>query len=233
VKVVLITLCSQPLGQSTSTVLRNSAQKIIRTTVGLHSKEFEAILRAAPENLRAPATAELDEREKEPTYSGGLDSIPDSNPIPQTGKGGTSMKNRCVRLSHPLYRVPIRMGFVLARSFRLWHKIEFIGIRVSLIPGLLTCNIGFRGGGSVEPTIHSPFRPTAYKPMGFLLPRRYRSSTGGVRLGFESHGYQKLPDPVATDSDHRPRRDTTCSPTLFISKTIPKSKSTALARNNL
>jgi len=58
------------------------------------------------------------------------------------------MQNRSVRLSRALYRVPIAMGFALARLFRLCQKIEFNGIGVSLIPGLITCNISFRAGGS-------------------------------------------------------------------------------------
>ena len=86
--------------------------------------------------------------ETEVKYGGGLDSTPESNPIPQTGKGATSMKSTLVRLPRLLYRVSIEIGSVLARMYRLCHRIEFSGIGVSLIPGLLACNISFRAGES-------------------------------------------------------------------------------------
>jgi hypothetical protein len=41
---------------------------------------------------------------------GGLDSTPELNPMPQTGKGGLCMKNRPVQLSRRLRRVSIAMG---------------------------------------------------------------------------------------------------------------------------
>ena len=68
--------------------------------------------------------------------------------MPQTGKGGMSMKNRPIQLSRQLRRVSIAMGYALARFYRLCYRIQFSGIGVSLIPGLLTCNISFRAGGS-------------------------------------------------------------------------------------
>jgi hypothetical protein len=83
-----------------------------------------------------------------PQNGGGLDSTPELNPMPQTGKGGMSMKNRPVQVSCQLRRVSIAMGYTLARLHRLCYRIQFSGIGVSLIPGLLTCNISFRAGGS-------------------------------------------------------------------------------------
>jgi hypothetical protein len=45
-------------------------------------------------------------------------------------------------------RVLRAMGTPLARLARLCCGIEFRGIGLSVVPGFLTCNIGFRAGGS-------------------------------------------------------------------------------------
>ena len=58
---------------------------------------------------------------------GGLDSTPELNPMPQTGKGGTSMKNGPVQLSRQLRRVSIAMGYALARFYRLCCRIRCTG----------------------------------------------------------------------------------------------------------
>ena len=80
---------------------------------------------------------------------GGLDSTPELNPMPQTEKGGIFMKkHRFDPLSRQLHRASIAMGNALARLYGLCYRIQFSGIGVSLIPGLLTCNISFRAGGS-------------------------------------------------------------------------------------
>ena len=92
-----------------------------------------------------------------PQNGGRLDSTPELNPMPQTGKGGMSMKNRPIQLFRQLRRVSIAMGNTLARFYRLCYRIRFSGIGVSLIPGLLTCNISFRAGGSGRARQSYPF----------------------------------------------------------------------------
>jgi hypothetical protein len=79
---------------------------------------------------------------------GGLDSTPESDPIPQSGKGGMSMNNRTNRLSWLLNRVSRAMGYALARMLRLCCRMESMGIKISLILGFLTWNINLRAGGS-------------------------------------------------------------------------------------
>lgn len=66
------------------------------------------------------------------------------------------MKNGPVQLSRQLRRVSIAMGYALARFYRLCCRIRCTGIGVSPIPGLLTCNISFRAGGSGR-AYHLPF----------------------------------------------------------------------------
>ena len=69
------------------------------------------------------------------------------------------MKHRFVSLSRRVRRVSIAMGYALARLHRLCCRIQFSGIGVSLIPGLLTCNISFRAGGSGRARhSHSPIQ---------------------------------------------------------------------------
>jgi len=58
------------------------------------------------------------------------------------------MRFKSSQISHLLYRVSRAMGSTLARIYRLCCGIEFSGIGVSLIPGIITCNISFRAGGS-------------------------------------------------------------------------------------
>jgi hypothetical protein len=81
-------------------------------------------------------------------YNDVLDSTPESNPIPQAEKGGRYMTKNPIRFSRLLYRVSMALGSALARLYRLCCGIEVNGIGISLIPGLLTCNISFRAGGS-------------------------------------------------------------------------------------
>ena len=77
-----------------------------------------------------------------------LDSTPESNPIPQSEKGGWLMKHKSLQVSHLLCRVSRAMDSTLARICRLCDGVKFSGIGVSLIPGFITCNISFRAGGS-------------------------------------------------------------------------------------
>ena len=60
------------------------------------------------------------------------------------------MKHRLVSLSSWLRRVLMAKGNVLARLYRLCYSIRFSGISsgVSMITGLVTCNISFRAGES-------------------------------------------------------------------------------------
>jgi len=58
------------------------------------------------------------------------------------------MKNGPIQLSRRSRRVSIALGYALPRLYRLCYRIQFSGIGVSLIPGLLTCNISFRAGES-------------------------------------------------------------------------------------
>jgi len=67
------------------------------------------------------------------------------------------MKNGPIQLSRRSRRVSIALGYALARLYRLCYRIQFSGIGVSLIPGLPTCNMSFRAGGRVEPTIYPSF----------------------------------------------------------------------------
>lgn len=86
--------------------------------------------------------------------NGALDSTPESDPIPQAEKGGRIMRCKSFQFSHLLYRVSRAMGSTLARICRLCCGIKFSGIGISLIPGIITCNISFRaGGGRVQYTI--------------------------------------------------------------------------------
>jgi len=89
--------------------------------------------------------------------------------MPQTGKGGMSMKNRPVQLFRQLRRVSIAMGYALARLYRLCSKIQFSGIGVSLIPGLLTCNISLRAGGSGQAYHSYPFIQHVITVVDFVL----------------------------------------------------------------
>lgn len=50
--------------------------------------------------------------------------------------------------SYVLNRVLRRMGAPLARVARLRRRIEVGGVGLSVVPGLLTCNIDFRAGES-------------------------------------------------------------------------------------
>ena len=70
------------------------------------------------------------------------------DPIPQTEEGGNSMKNRNLWIPCLWKRVFRAKGSPLARLLRLCYRIKFDGLGVSLIPGLITCNISFRAGGS-------------------------------------------------------------------------------------
>ena len=79
---------------------------------------------------------------------GRLDSTPESDPIPQADKGGIFMKHRNLSLSRLWERVLRVKGSPLARLYRLCCGIKFDGIGVSVIPGIVTCNISFRAGGS-------------------------------------------------------------------------------------
>lgn len=45
-------------------------------------------------------------------------------------------------------RVSEMLGITSDRLYKLCYRMEIKGIGVSLIPGILTCNIGFRAGGS-------------------------------------------------------------------------------------
>jgi len=65
-------------------------------------------------------------------------------------------KHGLISLSHQLRRVSIAMGYALARVYQFCHRIQFSSIGVSLIPGLLTCNISFRAGESGR-AYHLPF----------------------------------------------------------------------------
>lgn len=60
------------------------------------------------------------------------------------------MKNRINHFFYLLYRGFCAMGTALAR---LCYRIKFEGIGISPIPGVFTCNISFRAGGS-GPTHH-------------------------------------------------------------------------------
>ena len=92
---------------------------------------------------------------------GGLDSTPESNPILRSGKGRTLMNDRASRLSQLLDCVSRATGFALARICRLCPGIEFSGIGISLIPGLVTWNINLRAGGSGR-VHHATLRSTRY-----------------------------------------------------------------------
>jgi len=79
------------------------------------------------------------------------------------------MKKRLIQLSSQLHRVSIAMGNALARMYRFCYRIQFKGIGVSLIPGLLTCNISFRAGGSGRAYYsHSLTCPTRHNRYGLL-----------------------------------------------------------------
>ena len=71
--------------------------------------------------------------------------------MPQSGKGGFSMKNGINRFFYLLHRGLSAMGTTLVR---LCYRIKFAGIGITPIPGILTFNISFRAGGS-GPTHHS------------------------------------------------------------------------------
>lgn len=66
------------------------------------------------------------------------------------------MKHTFVSLFRQLHRILTAMGYVLARVYRLCHRIQFSGIGISLIPELITCNISFRAGKSGR-AYHLPF----------------------------------------------------------------------------
>jgi hypothetical protein len=81
-------------------------------------------------------------------YDGGLDSIPESDPIPQTDKGGIFMNNGKLFLSRLRERVFRAKGLPLARMYRLCCGMKLDGFGISVIPGIFACNISFRAGGS-------------------------------------------------------------------------------------
>lgn len=51
-------------------------------------------------------------------------------------------------ISHLECSVSKAMGHALARIKRLCSRMILHGFRISLIPGVLTCDISFRAGGS-------------------------------------------------------------------------------------
>jgi hypothetical protein len=58
------------------------------------------------------------------------------------------MSNRKLWVSRLWKRVLRAKGSPLARLLRLRYGIKLDGLGIYLIPGLLTCNIRFRAGGS-------------------------------------------------------------------------------------
>jgi hypothetical protein len=102
-----------------------------------------------------------------PHNCGGLDSIPESNPIRQSGKGDMSIKNRLYNFSQLLNRVLRAMGYTLARMLRLCYRIESRGFGISLIPGFLTWNINLRAGGSGR--AHHLYRSSVFCPNTVLI----------------------------------------------------------------
>lgn len=63
--------------------------------------------------------------------------------------------------SRLLNRVLRAMGAPLARVARLRRGIEIRDVGLSVVPGLLTCNIGFRAGESGRVHRFLPRRPIA------------------------------------------------------------------------
>jgi len=88
------------------------------------------------------------------------------------------MKNRPVQLSRRFRRVSIALGYALARLYRLCYRIQFSGIGVSLIPGLLTCNISFRAGGSGRARHSLPIVSASQVGMHTVTFRERYSSNG-------------------------------------------------------
>lgn len=58
------------------------------------------------------------------------------------------MKNKRLFLTHLAYGVLKALGHALARFKQRCYGISFTGFRIFLVPGVVSCDISFRAGGS-------------------------------------------------------------------------------------